>query len=165
MVLSRGPRACEIARSPGEGASDAHLDNATFPGVDWSLAGTASRAMNLAGAFVLELCMLAAYGYWGFTLRTALVWRIAASIGVLLVVATTWAVLAAPRSIRRLQQPWLILLKLALFALAALALALTGRRVAGALLFGMASVNLALALLWKQVGVAGAHRPGDRLER
>jgi hypothetical protein len=127
--------------------------------VNRSPAGDILRAINLAAAFALELCMLAAFGYWGSVLPAALPWRIGTCVAVPLAVAATWAVLAAPCSAHRLPPPWLTLLKVALFALAALALAAAGRRGLGALLFGTALANLALAMAWKQVGVTGARVP------
>jgi len=108
------------------------------------------RALNLAAAFLLELGLLAACGYWGFTLPATLPWRILAGAGAPLAVIGIWARLAAPRSTRRLPQPWLTVLKLMLFALASLALWRAGRPGWGALLLAAAVINLALGFLWKQ---------------
>ena len=56
------------------------------------------KNINLALAFLLELCMLAALGYWGFTLDQGLAIRVGAGLGVPLLAAVIWGVLMAPRA-------------------------------------------------------------------
>lgn len=54
--------------------------------------------VNLAGAFVLELCGLAAFGYWGARTGTHTLTSVALGVGVPLVAAVLWGVFAAPRA-------------------------------------------------------------------
>jgi Protein of unknown function (DUF2568) len=105
-------------------------------------------AINAACAFGLELCMLAAYGYWGFRLsQTAWVAWLCGLVAPL-IATLFWALFAAPRSATRLTLPWLVLFEWAMFALAAGALHASGRtRLATGLLLA-ATVNLALAGYW-----------------
>lgn len=53
---------------------------------------------NLALAFVLELCSLAALGYWGVSVGGGLVTKTALELGALLFAAVLWGLFAAPRA-------------------------------------------------------------------
>src|SRR5438132_8758669 len=85
------------------------------------------KNINLALAFLLELCMLAALGYWGFTLDQGLAVRVGAGLGVPIVVAAVWGMWMAPRASNRLQGPLHLILELILFGLAIAALYTAGR--------------------------------------
>ena len=56
------------------------------------------RAINLGIRFRLELASLAAFAYWGWTLPTARPVRVAAAIGLPLLVAVLWGSFIAPRA-------------------------------------------------------------------
>jgi hypothetical protein len=83
---------------------------------------TALSAINLTVAFVLELVLLAAIGYWGFHLRapTAVNWLL--GVGAPVLVALIWSLIAAPRASRRLRPKPLVGFKLVVFTLGAVAL-------------------------------------------
>ena len=108
------------------------------------------KNINLALAFLLELCMLAALGYWGFTLDHGLAVRVGAGLGVPLLAAVVWGLLLAPRASNRLQEPWHLLLELLIFTLAIAALYAAGRpRLA--LTFGLVyAINVILRYVWRQ---------------
>jgi enamine deaminase RidA (YjgF/YER057c/UK114 family) len=85
------------------------------------------KTSNLALAFLLELCALAAISYWGYRLdaATALRWTIA--IAAPLALALVWSQFAAPTARRRLQRAPLLAFKLVVFALAAVLLYSAGQ--------------------------------------
>jgi len=108
------------------------------------------KTVNLAVAFLLELCMLAALGYWGFQTGGSVPLNIILGIGAPLIAILIWARFMAPTSAHRLTGSAYLLVKLILFGLAAIGLAVAGQ-VTLAILFGVISViNKALLLAWKQ---------------
>ncbi len=107
---------------------------------------TLLKYANLALSFLLELCMLAAFAYWGFQTQLGFI----AGIGVPLLVAIFWGIFMAPRSSRRVSPTWHLLLQLILFGAAALALASAGQPTLAAVFAVAVVVNVVLAYLWKQ---------------
>jgi hypothetical protein len=109
-----------------------------------------AKSANLALSFFLELCMLAALGYWGFTTGGEFVTRITLGIGAPLLAAVVWGIFLAPASSRRLAQPFRLVLELAIFGLAIIALYAAGQP-AWALIFGIVYViNKVLQFVWHQ---------------
>lgn len=108
------------------------------------------KTANLAFAFVLELCLLAAFGYWGWQTGDTLFAQIALGIGAPLLVAIVWGIFAAPASRRRLKQPWLTLLKILLFGAGGFALFVVGQTMLAVLFILLFGVNLLLAFVWRQ---------------
>jgi hypothetical protein len=109
------------------------------------------KALNLALAFVLELCALAALAYWGYELDTATAVRWVVAVAAPLVLALIWSQIAAPTASRRLTRAPLLVFKLVVFTLTAALLYSTGRYVPALLLEGAAIVNLRLGLAWDQI--------------
>ena len=108
------------------------------------------KTINLALAFLLELCMLAALGYWGFTLDQGLAMRAGAGLGLPILAAVIWGMWMAPRAPNRLPEPWHLIAELIMFGLAIAALYAAGRpRLA--LAFGLIyAINVALRYVWRQ---------------
>ena len=107
------------------------------------------RGTNAGMSFALELAMLAAFSYWGFTVGGGLVaWALAIALPLLGVLV--WGAFLAPRSNRRLTLVPGALLSWALFLLAAAALWVTGQTALAIALALIASVNRMLILTWKQ---------------
>lgn len=106
------------------------------------------RGANDGLAFLLELAALVALGLWGFTTDTNLPVRILLGLGAPVAFAVLWGFWLAPRADHRLDMPWLLLAKLALFAVATAALAVAGHPRPAAALGGLAVLNLALATAW-----------------
>ncbi|MFW6204187.1 MAG: YrdB family protein [Actinomycetota bacterium] len=81
------------------------------------------RGVLLLVRFLCELAMLAAFGYWGFRTGDGAAGRALLGIGAPLVVAIVWGVLLSPK--RRYDLPVVarIVIELALFGAAAVALA------------------------------------------
>jgi hypothetical protein len=94
---------------------------------DKPVALSAFQTMNLAVAFLLELCVLAALVYWGFSSGGGLPTRLALGLGAPLVAAVVWGLLLAPRATVSLGEPWSGLLKAAVFLAASLALYAAGQ--------------------------------------
>jgi hypothetical protein len=80
-------------------------------------------AANAVLRFVLELCMLAAFSYWGSRTSDSTAVNVILAIVAPLAAAAVWGVFLAPRSKTRLPSTRRIPLEIALFGLAALALA------------------------------------------
>ena len=111
---------------------------------------SAPKVANMALSFLLELCLLAALGYWGFKTQTGWLARTLFGVGLPLAAAALWGVLLAPASKRRLPLLPRLGLKIMLFGLGAAALYNAGQP-GPALVFGaLAAVNMLLALAWRQ---------------
>jgi len=108
------------------------------------------KAGNLALAFLLELCILAALGYWGWHTGSGTVARVALGIGLPLLAAVVWGMLLAPKAAFPLPLPAHLALKVAIFALAALALAAAGRPALAWVFAVIVALNLALLYVWRQ---------------
>jgi len=108
------------------------------------------KNINLALAFLLELCMLAALGYWGFTLDQGLAIRVGAGLGLPVLAAVVWGLWMAPRAPKRLQEPLHLIVELLIFGLAIAALYTAGRPQL-ALAFGVIyAVNVVLRYVWER---------------
>lgn len=108
------------------------------------------QAANLALRFILELCLLAAFGYWGFKTGQSTIVKIALGIGVPLLVAAVWAFFLAPASKTRLQEPWLLIVELILFGSAVAALYSLGQRNVAWAFALVYLLNRILMYIWKQ---------------
>ena len=111
------------------------------------------KSANLALSFLLELCMLAALGYWGYKTGDGGFLQIALWIGAPLLVAIVWGILLAPASSRRLREPFHTLLEWVIFGLAFLALYATGQTVLTGIFVAIYAVNFILRSIWKQQGL------------
>ena len=104
---------------------------------------------NLALMFVLELCMLAALGYWGFTLDQGLAVRIAVGLGAPLLAAVIWGLWMAPKASMPLREPLHLILELIIFGMAIAAL-YAAQRPSLALMFGLIyTINVTLRYVWR----------------
>ena len=111
------------------------------------------KNLNLLLKFLLELAMLAAFGYWGFSANHAITIQIAAGLGIPLAVALLWGLLMAPRAKRRLKGFAFHALELVLFGFATLALWSTGQVEIALVFAGLYLINKVLGLIWKQGSV------------
>jgi hypothetical protein len=102
------------------------------------------KTANEALRFLLELCMLAAFAYWGANTTDSTAAHILLAISAPLAAATIWGIWCAPRSQRRLPPRRRIPLELALFALAALALVAAGATTLAIVFAVIAALNTAL---------------------
>ncbi|MGI8689818.1 MAG: YrdB family protein [Thermomicrobiales bacterium] len=111
---------------------------------------TIIKSLNLALAFFLELCLLAALGYWGFRIGSGWTARIALGIGVPAVVIAVWGAFLAPASSLRLHDPWLLLAMIVLFGAATAALYAAGRSTLAWILAALFVVNSIFVVVWGQ---------------
>ncbi len=98
-------------------------------------------------AFVLELASVAALAWWGFVVGHGALARVLLGFGAPAAFVLVWARWLAPRAELRLDLPWLLLVKVALFGLTAVALAASGHPRLAAGFGGAAALSLALATL------------------
>lgn len=86
---------------------------------------------NLALSFILELCLLAAFAYWGFRAGQNLALKLLLGLGAPLLTAVFWGFYMAPRSAHRVQNPLYLIFRVVLFGLAVIALVVSGRPALG----------------------------------
>lgn len=108
------------------------------------------KLLNLGIVFLLELCMYASLGYWGFQGKKSFLVKCLLGIGLPLFAAILWGIFAAPSSQHRLKLPLRLIFKLVLFSVAAFALYKTGHTILAMLFGAVAVVSEVLVLVWKQ---------------
>lgn len=85
------------------------------------------KGLNLTVAFLAELVALAIFAAWGFTIGETTLVKLLLGIGAPALMIVFWAVYMAPRSARRLQDPWHLLFEIVIYGAALLALLSLGR--------------------------------------
>jgi Protein of unknown function (DUF2568) len=108
------------------------------------------KTANVVLRFLLELCILAALGYWGFQTGQGLLAKIGLGIGVPILAAVVWGLLGAPGAPWQLHDPWHLVLEVVLFGAAAVALFASGQRVLGVAFALVFVLNRALMYIWAQ---------------
>ncbi len=108
------------------------------------------RRLNEAASFVLELGILAAFAFFGFTWSGNAAARWLVGLGLPALTIVLWGILLAPRSPRRLAIGPGLVLSTALYLCAAAAWAASGQVVVGAVFLAAGLANRVLALVWKQ---------------
>lgn len=78
--------------------------------------------------FLLEMAALFAYGYWGFHLPEGWMIRAVAGIGTPLIIVTLWVRYIAPKASYPVSLPVKIVMQLAVFLIAAVALYSSGQK-------------------------------------
>ncbi len=102
-----------------------------------------ARTVNDVALFAVELVAWAAFGIWGWHVGQG-PWRWALAVGLPLAVIGLWAVLAAPRSGRRLTDPALFAFQLLVFLFGSGLLVLADQPVGGAALAVVATTVVVL---------------------
>lgn len=74
------------------------------------------KMLNLLVRFLLELCMLAAVGYWGFKTQSGWLMKVLFGIGLPVLIAVLWGLFLAPRATYPLGGALYLTLELILFA-------------------------------------------------
>ncbi len=108
------------------------------------------KMINLLVRFLLELCILAIFGYWGFNTGDNAFMKFLLGLASPILFAVVWGTFLAPKSPRRLDEPWLFLLELALFGLACWALYSTGKINLTFAFGGIYIFNKILMIIWRQ---------------
>ena len=105
---------------------------------------------NLALAFLLELGVLAALGYWGFQTGQGLIAKIALGIGAPLIAVVVWGIFGAPKSAWQLKGIPRLTLQVVFFGSAAVALFISGQRILGVAFALIFVLNHVLLYTWDQ---------------
>src|SRR3954471_3418972 len=111
---------------------------------------SAIKMANITLAFLLELCMLGALGYWGFTTGGDTIMKITLGIGAPLLAAAVWGIFLAPKAAVKVGEPWHLLLKIAVFGAAVAALFAAGQPGLGWALAIVFVINTVLIYVWNQ---------------
>jgi hypothetical protein len=106
---------------------------------------TLLEVINAVLALALEVCMLWAYGAWGFHVGDGTWMRWLLMLGVVVFVIAVWAVWAAPKSAKRLPPPGLYVFKACVFAGAGLALFAMGHPIQAGVFLALSTVHLAVS--------------------
>jgi len=108
------------------------------------------KLINIGLRFLLELCILAIFGYWGFKTGDNALIKFLLGLGAPILFAIVWGTFLAPKSPKRLDEPSLFLLELVIFGLTGWALYNTGKM---NLTFAFGStyiLNKILMVIWRQ---------------
>jgi hypothetical protein len=108
------------------------------------------KSANLALAFLLELCALAALAVWGVYAGQGTLLKLVLGIGAPLLMAVVWALFVAPRALVHVSPPVRMLLKVVIFAVAAFALSVAGHALLAAVFALVVAANLLLVVVWRQ---------------
>ena len=111
------------------------------------MALTIIKNANLALAFLLELGVLAALGYWGFQTSQGTIAKIGLGIGAPVLAVVLWWLFGAPQAMWHLNGVFRLLLEVIFFGSAAVALYAAGQHVLGvvfALVFILNTVLVSL---------------------
>jgi hypothetical protein len=113
------------------------------------------ESTNAVFRFGLELCALAALGYWGFSSNEGLVADLLVGLGAPLAFALAWGAWIAPKAPYRLDDPVRLLLEVTVFAIAVAALANAGSVLLAALLAVAVMVNVGFMFVLGQRRLGG----------
>ena len=108
------------------------------------------KGINLSVRFLLELCLLAAVGYWGFKTGSGWVMKVLLGIGLPILIAVLWGLFVAPRAMYPLSGVPHLVLALILLGSGAVALFASGKSSLGWVYGIIVIVNQVLLILWKQ---------------
>lgn len=108
------------------------------------------KQLNLALKFFIELVMLVAFAYFGWTMPQQLVWKIVLPLVILAVVIVLWGRVAAPKSPRRLPFAKRVAFGLAMFMFATIALYVAGQPMLALIYAAIVLVCETGTIVWRQ---------------
>ncbi len=108
------------------------------------------KNLNLTLRFGLELCMLAALAYGGYSMPAPMGLQIILAIALPVIAATIWGVFIAPKASLPLDVAWRIVLEVALFGIACLLLVVFHHVYLAIGLAVLVVINEVLLWRWKQ---------------
>ena len=108
------------------------------------------KSANLLLRFLLELCALAALGYWGFQASQSLPVKIGLAVGAPLLAAVVWGMFVAPKASVPVSTGVWLALQAIIFGLATAGLLATGQRTLAIALVLAIVVNGVLLYIWRQ---------------
>lgn len=109
---------------------------------------SAIKSINLGIRFLLELGILGALGYWGFNSGDSTWMKWTLGLGAPLLAAVVWGTFVAPKATVVLNTPVKLLVELAVFGLAILALYRTGQTNLAAAFGVIYLINKVLLVIW-----------------
>jgi hypothetical protein len=113
---------------------------------------------NEAIAFLIELAMLAALGWWGAKSGSNLALSMVLAVGAPLLTAIVWALFAAPKAKIRLPLGGVLVVKALAFGSGAAAMYALGWRVLTGSFAAIAFVNTVVATIDRQAALRADHR-------
>jgi hypothetical protein len=108
------------------------------------------KGLNLLVRFLLELCMLAAVGYWGFKTGSGWAMKILLGIGLPILMAVLWGLFIAPRAMYPLKGISHLAVELILLGSGAVALFASGKPTLGWVYTIIVIINKVLLIRAKQ---------------
>ncbi|HEU5015081.1 MAG TPA: YrdB family protein [Roseiflexaceae bacterium] len=111
---------------------------------------TAAMYVNLGVRFLLELCALAALGYWGFHTGQGWLPRVILTIGAPLLAAVVWGMFVAPKATVPVSDMTRLALEIAVFGAAGAGLYVAGQPTAAGILVALYIINRVLMVVWGQ---------------
>lgn len=108
------------------------------------------KDVNMVLAFLLELGVLVAWGYWGFFSGSNVLLKLVFGIGIPIVAIIIWALFGSPKATWHLYGPWRLVLGIIFFGSAAVALYLANQRTMGIVFALLFVLNWGLAYAWGQ---------------
>jgi Protein of unknown function (DUF2568) len=105
--------------------------------------------LNLAVRFLLEICALAAVGYWGFHTGNGMMkWVL--GIGAPILIAMIWGVFGSPKAMIKVPMTLHIFIEIIVFGIPAIALFVAGKHQLAWIYGILVVLNRLLMVLWKQ---------------
>jgi Protein of unknown function (DUF2568) len=111
---------------------------------------TTIKNANLALAFLLELGVLAALGFWGFHTGSGVLAKIGLGIGLPALAVVVWALFGSPQATWHLNGIWRLMLQIVFFGSAAVALYAASQHVLGVVFALLFVINTILVYVWGQ---------------
>jgi hypothetical protein len=108
------------------------------------------KAFNLALRFLLELCALAALGYWGFQNGNSTIMKFVSGITIPLLIALVWGAFGSPKAPLQLPKSFHMILELVLFGLPAVALYAANKPNLACIYLLVVVFNRILMYIWEQ---------------
>jgi hypothetical protein len=107
------------------------------------------KGINLLVRFLLELCMYAAIGYWGFKTGSGWFMKSLLGIGLPVLIAVLWGLFLAPKATHPLSGMPRLLLELILLGSGAAGLFASGKANLGWIYLAVFAINEVLLFVWK----------------
>jgi Protein of unknown function (DUF2568) len=108
------------------------------------------KSTNVGLRFLLEMCALAALGYWGFHTGDQLLLKLVLGLGAPLMAAILWATLGAPGAGVKLSGELHLALEVMIFGAAIVALAKADRPSLAGVFAVVFIINRVLMAIWRQ---------------
>lgn len=116
------------------------------------------KGANLALRFLLELCLLAAVGYWGFHVGGGTLVKVVLGISAPVLVAVVWGTFMAPKARVRLPRWPHLGAEIAIFGLGVLALVAAGQPSLAWMFAAVAALSRLLIAVWGQESISHGYR-------